>query len=67
MISYAPLFETLKKNGTSLDKIYRRAVIGGGTRQNIKKGKALLTTTIDILCEYLNCTVSEVIEYIPEE
>jgi DNA-binding Xre family transcriptional regulator len=34
---------------------------------SIKKGNAINTTTIDTLCRLLDCSVSEIMEYVPDD
>jgi len=45
---------TLQKYGISSSSIRR-----------IKEGDSISTNTIDTLCEILDCTVSDIIQYIP--
>lgn len=66
MISYAPLFKTMKdKNITS----YRLEKLGfsRATYYSIQKGNSVSTNTIDQLCRLLKCSVSEVMEFIDED
>ena len=37
------------------------------TLHRIKHGEAITTKTINTLCEILNCSVSDIIEYVPDE
>jgi DNA-binding Xre family transcriptional regulator len=65
MISYKPLFDTMKKRGISSYRLEKM----GFSRTNyysIKKGNAINTTTIDTLCKLLNCSVMDIMEYIPD-
>ena len=66
MISYAPLFKTMKeKNITSykLEKLgFSRA-----TYYSIQKGNSISTNTVNQLCILLKCNVSDIIEFIDEE
>ena len=53
MISYQPLFKTMReKNITSY--------------YSIQKGNSISTNTVNQLCSLLNCSVSDVIEYIED-
>lgn len=63
MISYAPLFKTMKeKHITS----YRLEKMGfsRATYYSIQKGNSVSTNTINQLCKLLKCNVTDVIEYI---
>ena len=64
MISYAPLWETMKKLGlTTYDLIYKNG-ISSNTVHRIKNNNAITTKTLDELCFILNCSVSDIIEYV---
>lgn len=63
VISYAPLFKTMKeKHITS----YRLEKMGfsRATYYSIQKGNSVSTNTINQLCKLLKCNVTDVIEYI---
>ncbi|MBE6719472.1 MAG: transcriptional regulator [Ruminococcaceae bacterium] len=63
MISYKPFYDTLFKKGiTEYNLIYKQG-ISANTLYRMKQGKAITTKTLDELCEILDCTVSDVIEY----
>ena len=66
MISYSPLFQTMKnKKITS----YRLEKMGfsRATYYSIQKGNSVSTNTINQLCKLLQCNVSDVMEYIEED
>lgn len=63
MISYKPFYDTLFKKGiTEYNLIYKQG-ISANTLYRMKQGKAITTKTLDELCEILDCTVSDIIEY----
>lgn len=65
MISYAPLFNTMKtKKITS----YRLEKMGfsRATYYSIQQGNSISTNTVNQLCKLLNCKVSDIMEYIEE-
>ena len=66
MISYSPLFETMKKKNVSS---YRLEKIGfsRATYYSIRKGNSVSTNTIDLLCKLLECNVADVITYIDDD
>ena len=67
MISYAPFYQTLfKQDRTEYDLIFHH-VISSNTLYRMKQGKPITTTTLDTLCYVLNCQVSDIIEFIPNE
>jgi len=67
MISYAPFYRTLQeKNITEYHLIYKEG-ISANTLHRMKHGYTITLKTLDILCFILKCSVSDIIEYIPEE
>ena len=64
MISYAPLWETLLKKGvTTYDLIYRQGV-PANTIHRMKHGKPVTTTTLEQLCDILDCTLPDIVVYL---
>lgn len=65
MISYEPLFRTMKAKKISS---YKLAKIGfpRSTYYAIKQGKGITTNTVNQLCSLLNCSVSDIMEYIED-
>ena len=66
MISYAPLFETMKKRGVTSYRLERMG-FSRATYYSIKQGNSVSTNTIDQLCTLLHCTVGDVREFIEPE
>lgn len=67
MISYRPFYETLLKKGiTEYHLIYKQG-ISANILHRIKHGKNITLRTLDTLCQILNCSVSDIIEYLPDE
>ena len=67
MISYKPFYQTLlKKNMTEYQLIYKHGM-SSNTLHRMRHGKAITLKTLDTLCFILNCPVSDIIEYIPDE
>lgn len=65
MISYEPLFETMKKKGISSYAL-SKAGFSRATYYAIKHGKSVSTNTINQLCTILKCEVSDIMKYIEE-
>lgn len=64
MISYKPFYETLyKKNITEYALIFKHG-IPSNTLHRMKHGEAITTKTLDVLCTVLDCSVSDVLEYV---
>ena len=67
MISYKPLFETLKKKGVSTYKLINEFGVSRSLIDRLKHNKPITTVTINDLCRFLNCTVGEILEYVPDD
>lgn len=66
MISYAPLHKTMQQRKATTYTLQTHGVSSSSIRR-IKSGDSISTNTIDILCEILNCSVTDVIEYLPNQ
>ena len=67
MISYRPFYETLyKKNITEYALIFKHG-IPANTILRMKLGEAITTTTLDVLCNILDCPVSDIIEFVKSD
>ena len=68
MISYAPLWETMKRKNATTYTLRNKGNpynVGGGTMEQIKRGQAVSTNTLDAICAILDCAISDIIEFIP--
>lgn len=66
MISYKPLFTTMSKKGITSYALFKKG-FSKSTYYSIQKGNSVSTNTINQLCELLNCSISDIIEYVDEE
>ena len=66
MISYEPLFRTMKEKGVSS---YRLMKLGfsRSTYYAIKRGDNISSHTVNQLCKILGCNVCDVMEYVDDE
>ena len=66
MISYDPLFRTMKEKGITS---YRLGKMGFplSNYYAIKRGENISTHTLDQLCKLLQCSVEDVLEYREED
>lgn len=67
MISYAPFWKTLKEKNITTYALINKHGISSATIDRIKKGMGISTMKIDDFCAILNCSVSDIIEYLPDE
>lgn len=66
MISYNPLFKTMKEKGITSYRL-EKAGFSRATYYSIKQGNSVSTNTINQLCKLLHCSVPEIMEYIEED
>lgn len=66
MISYEPLFQTMKKKGITSYRLFKM----GFPQSNyyaMKRGENVSSHTVNELCKLLDCNVSDIMTYIAEE
>ncbi|MBR0205514.1 MAG: helix-turn-helix domain-containing protein [Clostridia bacterium] len=66
MISYRPFWETLNKRDISTYELIYRQGVSANTIYRMKRGMPITTKTINDLCFILDCSVSDIIEYIKD-
>ena len=67
MISYKPFYDTLFRRGITEYYLIFKQGLSANTLHRMKHGEAISTKTLNVLCEILNCEVSDIIEYVPDE
>ena len=67
MIAYDPFWKTLKEKGESTYTLIEKHGISSATIDRLRNGKGISTAKINDLCKILNCTVSDILEYTPDE
>lgn len=67
MITYARLWETMKKKGITKYALIHTYGVSSGQIQRIRENKYVSTHTIERFCEILNCQVQDIMEYIEPE
>lgn len=65
MISYAPLFQTMKEKQVSSYELEKRG-FPRSTYYAIKHGKGITTNSLNQLCSIFHCNVEDVMEYIED-
>ncbi|MBU3874908.1 helix-turn-helix transcriptional regulator [Faecalicatena sp. AGMB00832] len=66
MISYEPLFHTMKNKKISSYELSKRG-FPRSTYYAMKRGNSVTVNTINQLCAILHCSVSDVMEYIEDD
>ncbi|MCL2164696.1 MAG: helix-turn-helix transcriptional regulator [Oscillospiraceae bacterium] len=64
MISYAPFYKTLLSKGITEYQLIFKHGFSANILHRMKHGAPISTKTLDTLCFILNCTVTDVLEYI---
>jgi len=70
MISYEPLWETLKRKNATTYTLRNKGQtynVGGGTMERIIAGESVSTNTLDTICNILDCEISDIIKFIPDK
>ncbi|MBQ3012965.1 MAG: helix-turn-helix transcriptional regulator [Clostridia bacterium] len=63
MITYKPLYETMKKRGVTTYKLINDFRISRSLIDRLKHNKPITTVTLNDLCTILNCKVEDVLKY----
>lgn len=67
MISYDPLWESLKRKGISTYTLIKNYSFSRGTLDSLKQNGNVSTATLNDLCNILSCRIEEVLKHIPDE
>ena len=67
MITYKPLWETMKKKGVTTYALIQKHNISSSTIHRLRHDQGITTQLIDDLCRILNCKVEEVLKYEPSD
>lgn len=67
MLSYEPLWKTMKEKNISTYTLIFKHEIPSKTIYNIKHNKSITMYTLERLCKILNCTPNDVVEFINDE
>lgn len=66
MISYNPLYRTMKEKNVSTYKLVKDHNISRSLLDRLKHNKPISTVTLNDLCKILDCRVEDILEYIAE-
>ena len=67
MISYAPLWETMKRKHATTSTLQVKGEISSSTVRRLKANESVSTNTLDALCRILDCELDDIIAYLPDE
>ncbi len=67
MISYTPLWETMAKRGATTYTLQVKGGISSSTIRRLKAGESVSTNTLEALCHILDCTIDDIVAYLPDD
>ncbi len=67
MISYEPLWETMRRKGVTTYTLIKDFSFSRGTLDSLKQNRNISTATLNDLCNILSCRVEDVLVHIPDE
>lgn len=67
MISYEPLWRTMKREGATTYTLQNKGGISSSTIRRMKAGDSISTNSLDALCQILHCRIEDIIEYVQDE
>lgn len=67
MITYDPLWETMKRKGISTYALIKDYSFSRGTLDSLKQNKNISTATLNDLCNILDCEVQDVLRFTPDK
>ena len=66
MISYEPLYKTMKEKGISTYKLINTFNVSRSLLDRLKHNKPISTVTLNDLCTILNCRVEDVLVFVKD-
>ena len=67
MISYDPLWKTMKERGATTYTLQVKGQVSSSTIRRLKAGDSVSTNTLDALCKILQCDLTDIVLYLPDE
>lgn len=66
MISYEPLWKTMKERKVTTYALIYKHNFSPYTITNLKRNKSITMNTLEKLCKILNCTADNVVQFIDD-
>ena len=63
MISYEPLWETVKRKGISQYQLINKHQVSAGQLSRMRANQNVSTNTLNMLCEILDCEIQDIVCY----
>ena len=67
MISYSPLYETMKRKNITTYKLINQFGVSRSLIDRLKHNKPISTVTLNDLCTFLDCEVQDILCYVPDK
>ena len=67
MITFNKLWKVMKEKGISTYKLREECGIDSKTIRRLKANENMETKTLNKLCSVLNCSLEDIMEYVPDE
>lgn len=67
LISYDPLWQTMKKKDISTYKLIKEYGFSKGTLDSLKQNRNVSTATLNDICNILSCRIEDVVLFIPDD
>lgn len=64
MISYQPLWDTLKRKGITQYELINKYKVSAGQLSRLRANNNVSTNTLNTLCEILDCQISDIVCYV---
>lgn len=63
MVVFEPLWKTMQSKNVSIYALINKYNVSRGTIDNLKHNRNVTLSTVERLCEILDCKIEEVVEY----
>lgn len=67
MIDYTPFWKTLEQSAENWYTLTAKHHLSHSTLHRLKHNKDISTKTLNDLCRILNCSVQDILQYVPNE
>lgn len=66
MITYEPMFATMKKKGISVYFLVEKLRISRALIYRMKHNKPVTTSTLELFCAILDCEIKDIVAFYPD-
>lgn len=67
LIIYDPFWQTLKSKHISTYMLIQKHGMSSSTLSRLRNNAPITTTTLNDLCKFLDCPVTDILKYVPED